>query len=166
MGGKLTEWFPITTGVRQGDSLSPTSFAIFVNNLAEDVRNQNAGVQVGDMQIPILLYADDVVLISPNTANPPKQLDPLNVWCDKWCISVNKAKSQILHIRHHQKQIDNRILKCDDKVLDYIPHYKYLGYTMQECLSSMVNVEALTSAAVQSCGGIVCFVQKAKEPRV
>ena len=91
LGGKLTNWFPITAGVRQNDSLSPTLFAIFVNDLADDVREVNAGVYVGGTQIPILLYADDVVLISPNAVNLQKQLDALHTWCKKWCMDINQS---------------------------------------------------------------------------
>ena len=36
LNGELTDWFPVASGVRQGDSLSPILFAIYVNDLAEN----------------------------------------------------------------------------------------------------------------------------------
>ena len=105
---------PVTAGVRQGDSLSPTLFSIFVNDLADDVREKEAGVYVGGLQIPILLYADDVVLISPNAHGLQCQLDALNTWCNRWCMDINQAKSQILHVRHHQKPRDTTDIKWNE----------------------------------------------------
>ncbi len=56
----MTTWFPTTSGVRQGDVLSPTWFSLFVNDLALEVKLLNRGVPVGQGKLSILLYADDI----------------------------------------------------------------------------------------------------------
>ncbi|XP_060570289.1 uncharacterized protein LOC132728635 [Ruditapes philippinarum] len=43
--GMLTDWFPTLSGVKQGDSGSPTIFAYFINDLAEGLKTLNKGVQ-------------------------------------------------------------------------------------------------------------------------
>ncbi len=53
----------MTSGARQGDDLSPTFFSIFINDLATGIKDMNIGVPIGDEQISILLYADDIVLL-------------------------------------------------------------------------------------------------------
>ncbi len=47
--------------MRQGDSLSPILFAVFINDLAEDLEKLGKGIPIGDESITILMYADDVV---------------------------------------------------------------------------------------------------------
>ena len=49
LNGMLTDWFPVSSGVRQGDSSSPTIFAFFINDLI-----------CGLNDLCCLAYADDV----------------------------------------------------------------------------------------------------------
>ena len=52
--------------MNQGDTLSPTLFSMFTNDLAADVENVNCGVDAGGINVSILIYADDIVLIAPD----------------------------------------------------------------------------------------------------
>ncbi len=60
----LMDWFDTKAGVKQGDSLSPTMFGIFINGIVEDVKSVNTGIEIEGHNICILLYADDIVLLS------------------------------------------------------------------------------------------------------
>ena len=51
---------------------------------------------VGGTQLPILLYTDDAVLLSPTLEGAQKQLTALNKWCEKWWMAINQAKSQTI----------------------------------------------------------------------
>ena len=59
-----TNWFQCNVGVRQGDNLSPTLFALFINDLEINLKALNKGVQIDNYNISLLLYADDIALIS------------------------------------------------------------------------------------------------------
>ena len=76
-----TEWFETLQGVRQGDNLSPTLFALFVNDLAMEIKAMNVGVKVGERQVPILLYADDVAIISETETDMQAMLNVVHEWC-------------------------------------------------------------------------------------
>ena len=62
----FTEEFGINSGMRKGDTLSPTLFGIFIKGLAKEMNKLNCGIKMDDVQISILLYADDICLISDN----------------------------------------------------------------------------------------------------
>ena len=51
INGSLTEWFPVCQGVKQGCGLSPTLFAIYINDLVDDINHLNCGIDVGGTQI-------------------------------------------------------------------------------------------------------------------
>ena len=76
--GHLTNWFGSSVGVQQDDSLSPMLFNVFMNNLVSEVKSLNYGVKLGDTTISILLYADDIALISESEDSLQKMLDVVN----------------------------------------------------------------------------------------
>ena len=63
---QLTDWFNVSLGVRPRDSLSPILFATYINNVSDKIEELDAGVEKGGQQLHMLIYADDIVLISPN----------------------------------------------------------------------------------------------------
>lgn len=59
-----TDWFSINAGLKQGCVLSTVMFNIFINNLIDDIKSLNIGIDIDGEKIAILLYADDVVLMA------------------------------------------------------------------------------------------------------
>ncbi len=59
----LTEWFDTNCGVKQGGTLSPTIFGIFIIVTVDDVKSVNIGINIDGINVCILLYADDIVLL-------------------------------------------------------------------------------------------------------
>ena len=61
-----SDQFRSTVGVRQGCKLSPLLFSLYINVLAEKIKETNIGVQLhpGILQICILLFADDIALFA------------------------------------------------------------------------------------------------------
>ena len=58
VGGRLTDWFSQSAGVRQGDALAPTLFALFINDLVPEINGLSCGVPMSDDKfLNILLYA-------------------------------------------------------------------------------------------------------------
>ena len=111
LGNRTTDWFPVPPGVRQGDSLSPTLFAVYINDLAEQVNSINSGIKFGGEQLSILMYADDLICLAPDENKLQMLLDVVTVWCDKWLMKINPKKTQVMHVRNYQRARSNNTFK-------------------------------------------------------
>ncbi len=60
----LTDWFITKGSVKHGDTLFPTLFGIVINNIIYEVNNLNICINIANRQLSILLYSDDIVLVS------------------------------------------------------------------------------------------------------
>ena len=73
--GYYSEKFRVSAGVRQGGCLSPILFSINVNTLIVSIRNSNSGCHVKMLNLGIIMYADDIVLVSASLVQLQKLVD-------------------------------------------------------------------------------------------
>ena len=115
----LTSWFPVSSGVRQGDSISPTIFTFFINDLAEGLKRLHKGVNFNNHEICCLLYADDIMLMSESEEDLQIMLDFVHEWCDKWRLRINYAKSNVMLIRNKGKDCSNFNFHIGNQMVKY-----------------------------------------------
>ncbi|MCO5573659.1 hypothetical protein L7F22_027431 [Adiantum nelumboides] len=95
--GGLSDAIESTIGVKQGCPLSPTLFGIYIDELSEYVDIYgDAGSSLAGVMIPLLMYADDVVLISDSPEGLQRQLDALQRFCADKDLIVNLGKTKVI----------------------------------------------------------------------
>ena len=73
-----TDFFPQSRRVKQGCSLSPTLFDIYIDKLAKSLEESDIpGLTLSDIEVKCLLFADDLILLTPSKEYLQKQLDHL-----------------------------------------------------------------------------------------
>ena len=89
-GTSLTELFRYTPAVRQGCLLSPLLFSLYLNDLVDYLQNEGAeGVELWDLRLCALLYADDLILLAENENDLKKQMQALGNYANKWNLEIN-----------------------------------------------------------------------------
>lgn len=124
--GELGYLFNISIGTRQGCNLSPTLFNLFINDLPSILSKTDCDpVTLHSEKINILMYADDMVLLSKSKKGLEKSLKIVEIYCKKWHLSINTDKTKIM-IFNCNKYHD-MTFKINGKTLQVVKSYNYLG---------------------------------------
>ena len=151
-----TNYFDCPVGVKQGDCLSPTLFSIFINDIAEEIKQSNIGVKVGeDLLVNILMYADDIVLLAENEHDLQDLLIIVENWCRRWRLDVNISKTKILHVRKPTKPQSKFVFIFNKRPVLYCKHYTYLGITINEHLDLKFTSKVQSDSASRALSVIV-----------
>ena len=91
-----TEFFEVVVGLRQGCVLSPVLFSIFINELAEKIKNLGKGIKMGRSKVCILLFADDIVIIAESKEELQMMMNATFELSRKWRFNFNFDKCAVM----------------------------------------------------------------------
>ncbi len=94
----------VSSGVMQGDSLSPTLFGLFINGLIKCVKDLKLGIMITNELISISVFADDIVILAHTEEELQKMLKCIENSCKKWRLKVNTGKTNVMHFRNKRKK--------------------------------------------------------------
>ena len=127
-GETFSDWFCIKAGVRQGGVLSPDLYCIYVDELVELLSELGIGCHLRNIFLSILLYADDMALISPSLQSLQRLLSATEDYCKKWDIMLNAKKTKNMSFGTKQHLAN---LTLDNKPIEWVQSWTYLGVTLQ-----------------------------------
>ena len=67
-GTTFSGFFRLLCGIRQGGVLSPYLFSLFIDSVVDKVAASHLGCHVKHVCFNILMYADDIILLSPSVS--------------------------------------------------------------------------------------------------
>ena len=154
VNGFITPFFSTDCGVKQGDSISPTLFGIYMNDLVKDLKDSNSGVKIDGIHVPCLLYADDIALIAESEKDLQKMIHVLHNWCRKWRMRVNTNKSKVIHYRIKSQDRTKEQFIFGSNKLEVVGRYKYLGLVLDEFLNYDTTAAILAESGGRALGAV------------
>ena len=146
--GDISELFECPTGVRQGCVLSPALFSLFINEVANHINSHGVhGIQLlpNLLELLILLFADDIALLSTTPGGLQVQLNLLKQCCNRLKLSVNEEKTKVMVFRKGGYLGQNEKWYYDGKALEVVNKYCYLGYIFTTMLSFNIGTSTLVA---------------------
>ena len=160
INGELTDWFPVNVGVKQGCTLSPLLFNLYLNNLVAQMNATGLGIDVDGEKVPILLYADDVALLGESEEELQQMIDVMFSWCSMWDMTVNIEKTKVVHFkRGPATPHTDFVFNYGGNTIDICDRYRYLGLVLTEHLDYNVTARNVSQAAHRALGSIIAKAQ-------
>lgn len=129
--GKETESFNLKNGIPQGDSLSPTLFCIYINDLLEIIDSDSNfidPVEIGSTRLSIVTYADDILLFSESYDGISRLIKIVSKYCESNHLKINydKTKAMIRNVKTTKQYIE---IKSNFEInkIEIVKEFTYLG---------------------------------------
>ena len=168
----LGEPFMQTNGVKQGGGLSDKLFALCYEDIIESCQALGPSVGINNYsKISILLYADDIVLLSFSFQGVIQLYHCVCKW-SSFDINFNEQKSHLTAMGKSSAKILKHAPNYIDKTLEqnnvHFPlntegNFKYLGVFINEQKEMQARTRALYAATNRCCCGLNFRVQKCSE---
>ena len=128
VNGATTRSVFLRRGLRQGCSLSPLLFALYIMGMGEDLASAKEGFMVGNVMVSSLLFADDIVLVAKSAEGLRNLYRIVKSNCDSLMLDINtgEGKSEVIS----PDDEDWKLFNDDGEVelsLRQVLRYKYLG---------------------------------------
>jgi hypothetical protein len=126
----MSTTFQSLLGVKQGCPLSPTLFGIFIDDFQCELEAGSAGFalpSLAGVPTPALFYADDLALVSTTTAGLQAQLDLLQVYSQRWRLTVNVKKTKVVVYTAAQRKVTAPELTYLAAPIEVLDTFRYLG---------------------------------------
>lgn len=133
VNNEFSQFFKINCGVRQGENLSPILFSIYLNDLASYLQTGNDGIKIENpslefdtyLQLFVLLYADDTIIVSDNPKSFQNLLNKFNTYCNLWKLKINMSKTKVMIFGTNKP--NSYKFTINDITIENVKEYKYFG---------------------------------------
>jgi len=126
----FTDLINILKGVLQGESLSPTLFTMYLEEIVKILKESKVdGINLLLIEIIILLYADDIILMATNQLDLQKQINILKEFFDSHLLKVNLTKTKVVIFSKSGKVPKSAKLFWGGNRVEIVNQYTYLGVT-------------------------------------
>ncbi|KAK3526686.1 hypothetical protein QTP70_031467 [Hemibagrus guttatus] len=114
-----TEEFKVEVGLHQGSALSPFLFAIVMDQLSEEVRQESPWT---------MMFADDIVICSESREQVEENLERWRFALERRGMKVSRSKTEYMCVNEREGSGTVR-LQCEE--VKKVQEFKYLGSTVQ-----------------------------------
>ncbi|KAK3506210.1 hypothetical protein QTP70_002182 [Hemibagrus guttatus] len=114
-----TEEFKVEVGLHQGSALSPFLFAIVMDQLSEEVRQESPWT---------MMFADDIVICSESREQVEENLERWRFALERRGMKVSRSKTEYMCVNERE---GNGTVRLQGEEVKKVQEFKYLGSTVQ-----------------------------------
>lgn len=130
VGRQLSQEFPVTKGLRQGCSIAPLLFKIYLEEALRAWKQKccGMGVPIDDETLYTLFFADDQVIVAADKEYSSYMVRKLKEEYERFGLTINTTKTEYLVVgERNEEDLDIEATK-----IRHCKAFKYLGVTISE----------------------------------
>jgi hypothetical protein len=104
----LSSFLENKTGLKQGDPLSPILFNMVLQKVIQSIKMVPSGIKIGEGQLNILAYANDIGLIGKNEIEIRKLFVVMENVVSKFGLKINQEKTKYMIVERKFTEKQNR----------------------------------------------------------
>jgi hypothetical protein len=129
-GNRVLDEFDSNIGLRQGCSLSPALFNIFICDILDRLQEANTHPPVIiKRQIVGLLFADDLAVGATTIIGLQRAISCTKDFCEEWSLKINVTKTKIVVFKKGGKLSRDEKWRLGEEI-EVVKERKYLGVVL------------------------------------
>ena len=113
----VTNVFNLEKGIKQGDTLSPFLFNLFLNDVNNIFSSSKcASPSLFNRVVNCLLYADDLLVVSETKSGLQHALNELHSYCITWKLQLNIKKTKVIVFNTRKSKEQYTFMFGQDKI--------------------------------------------------
>lgn len=118
----------IKKGVRQGCSLSPILFNIYVEEAIKEVKDKyRTGVKIQGKRIPMIRFADDIAMLAETKEDLEEMLNGMNnLLSEEFGLRINSSKTKVMRSSKNEVK-DQMKIRIGNSIVEEVKQFCYLG---------------------------------------
>jgi hypothetical protein len=109
---------------------------------------------LGQLAVRLLLYADDLALMSHTPAGLQKQLDVLQAFCCERQLIVNVKKTKVVVFEAHKSVC--QAFQYEGKAIKQLNSFKYLGVELHDTKGMQATIQRLAMSGKKAVFALQC----------
>lgn len=165
VGASLSKPFPITSGVLQGEPLSPLLFSLFLADIEAYFRDRGAsGINLDNrVDLLMLLYADDLVVFAESEADVRRKLQILHQYTGDNKLQINTSKTKIVCFRKSGFAASKRSkFSYEGRDINVVNNCTYLGCEISSSSLFLNMAKSVVAKSRQTIGATISLMSRAK----
>ncbi|KAI5609347.1 protein kinase C-binding protein NELL2-like [Silurus asotus] len=142
-----TDWFRVKVGLHQGSALSPFLFAVVMDRLTDEVRQESPWT---------MMFADDIVICCESREQVEESLERWRYALERRGMKLSRSKTEYMCVNERE---GSGVVRLQGEELQKVEEFRYLGSTVQsngECVREVKKRVQAGWSGWRRVTGVIC----------